>query len=136
MNGRGVQGHLSSIKAFLETGVTKQKQQKTNWLSEKSVSSKLFCLSTIIFLSACKGSAFFTGRSLGLIERCCRFLPVSLPYPQGNQPKAPQASCLVELSRRVELKCLFLEHNSVINKAAFLVFSVHCCYATILQGTL
>lgn len=92
MNGRGVQGHLSSIKAFLEMGVTKQKQQKTNWLSEKSLSSNLFCQTTIIFLAACKGSAFFTGRSLGLIERCCRFLPVSLPYPQSNQPKAPRAS--------------------------------------------
>lgn len=35
---------------------------------------------------AAKWSAFFTGRSLSLLDRCCRFLPVSSPYPQGNQP--------------------------------------------------
>lgn len=46
-------------------------------------------LSTVIYVPAYEGSAFFTGRLVSLLDRCCRFLPASSPYPRGSQPTAP-----------------------------------------------
>lgn len=68
---------------FLEAGVI------YGFITDDTTVYSLLPKFTILYIPAYKGSAFFTGRSLSLLDRCCRFLPVSFPYPQGSQPTAP-----------------------------------------------